>query len=168
MKYIIPIVLILIIFSGIKSKIPVYTVFCDGAYDGMKTVAGIFPVILAVGVGVSMMRASGLMLLFTEAFSSVTDFVGFPKEVLPLVMIRPLSGGGAIGVLNDILKEYHPDSFVGFFASIVMGSSETTFYTLMVYLKNTRVKYAKHIIPAAVFGDIVGVAVGLLTAAIFF
>lgn len=168
MKYIIPIILILIVFSGLKSKIPVYSVFCDGAFEGMKTVMGIFPVILAVTVGVSMLKASGTMNFITQIISNITNFVGFPKEVLPLVLIRPLSGGGAMGVLTDILNEFHPDTFIGFLASVIMGSTETTFYTLMVYLKDTRVKYVKHIIPAAVFGDIVGVAVGLLASTIIF
>lgn len=168
MKYIIPIILIMIVFSGLKTKTPVYLVFCDGALEGMKTVFGIFPVILAVTMGVYMLKASGAMNLLITIFSPITSIINFPKEVLPLVLIRPLSGGGAMGVLTDILNEYHPDSFVGFFSSVIMGSTETTFYTLMVYLKDTRVKYVKHIIPAAVFGDIVGVAVGLLAATIFF
>lgn len=168
MKYIIPIILILIVLSGIKSKIPVYSVFCDGAFDGMKTVMGIFPVILAVTVGVSMLKTSGTMNSVTKIVSYITGLIGFPREVLPLVLIRPLSGGGALGVLTDILNEFHPDTFIGFLASVIMGSTETTFYTLMVYLKDTRVEYVKHIIPAAVFGDIVGVTVGLIAATIIF
>ena len=168
MKYIIPVILILIVLSGVKSKIPVYSVFCDGAFEGMKTVFGIFPVILAITVGVSMMKASGTMNFLTQIISNITNIIGFPKEVLPLVLIRPLSGGGAMGVLTDILNEFHPDSFIGYIACIIMGSTETTFYTLMVYLKDTRVKYVKHIIPAAVFGDIVGVATGVLVGTIFF
>lgn len=168
MKYIIPVILILIVFSGLKSKISVYSVFCDGAFEGMKTVMGIFPVILAITVGVSMLKASCAMDYLTGVLSYVTDIFGFPKEVLPLVLIRPLSGGGAMGVLTDILNEFHPDSFIGYIACVIMGSTETTFYTLMVYLKDTRVKYSKHIIPAAVFGDIVGVATGVLVGTIFF
>ena len=168
MKYIIPVILILIIFSGIIKKIPVYSVFCDGALEGMKTVMGIFPVIMAITMGVSMLKASGVMSYITGLLGNLLRPIGFPTEVLPLVLVRPLSGGGAMGVLTDILNEFHPDSFVGFFASVIMGSTETTFYTLMVYLKNTRVKYSKHIIPAAVFGDIVGVIVGLVCSTIFF
>lgn len=168
MKYIIPIILILIVLSGVKSKIPVYSVFCDGAFDGMKTVMGIFPVILAVTIGVSMLKTSGTMNFITNIVSKITGLMGFPREVLPLVIIRPLSGGGALGVLTDILNEFHPDTFIGFLASVIMGSTETTFYTFMVYLKDTRVKYVKHIIPAAVFGDIVGVMVGLIVSTIIF
>lgn len=168
MKYIIPVILILIISSGVIKKIPVYSVFCDGALEGMKTVMGIFPVIMAVTIGVSMLKASGAMNYITDILKILLEPIGFPTEVLPLVLVRPLSGGGAIGVLTDILNEFHPDSFIGFFASVIMGSTETTFYTLMVYLKNTRVKYSKHIIPAAVFGDIVGVVVGLVCSTIFF
>ncbi len=168
MKYIIPVILILIVLSGVIKKIPVYSVFCDGALEGMKTVMGIFPVILAVTMGVSMLKASGVVSYITGLLENLLKPIGFPTEVLPLVLVRPLSGSGAMGVLTDILNEFHPDSFIGFFASVIMGSTETTFYTLMVYLKNTRVKYSKHIIPAAVFGDIVGVMVGLACSSIFF
>ncbi len=168
MNYIIPVILILIVFSGILKKIPVYSVFCDGALEGMKTVMGIFPVIMAITMGVSMLKASGVMGYITGLLENLLRPIGFPTEVLPLVLVRPLSGGGAMGILTDILNEFHPDSFIGFFASVIMGSTETTFYTLMVYLKNTRVKYSKHIIPAAVFGDIVGVIVGLACSTIFF
>ena len=121
MKYIIPVILILIVFYGLIKKIPVYSVFCDGAFDGMKTVMGIFPVILAVTVGVSMLRASGVMDILTGLLSGITNNIGFPNEVLPLVLIRPLSGGGAMGILTDILNNNHPDSFTGFLASVVMG-----------------------------------------------
>ncbi len=168
MKYIIPIILILIVLSGVIKKIPVYSVFCDGALEGMKTVMGIFPVIMAITMGVSMLKASGVMSYITGLLENLLKPVGFPTEVLPLVLVRPLSGSGAMAVLTDILNEFHPDSFIGLFASVIMGSTETTFYTLMVYLKNTRVKYSKHIIPAAVFGDIVGVMVGLVCSSIFF
>lgn len=168
MKYIVPLILILIVSSGIIKKIPVYSVFCDGALEGMKTVMGIFPVIMAITMGVSMLKASGVMSYITGLLENLLKPIGFPTEVLPLVLVRPLSGGGAMGVLTDILNEFHPDSFIGFFASVIMGSTETTFYALMVYLKNTRVKYSKHIIPAAIFGDIVGVVIGLVCSTIFF
>ena len=168
MEYIIPAMIVAIFLLGIKNKIPVYTVFCDGALWGLKTVGQIFPVVLAITVGVSMMRVSGVMDALTNLLSPLTEFINLPKEVLPLVLIRPMSGSGALGILTDILNTYGPDSHIGIVASVIMGSTETTFYTLMVYFKNTRVKYTKHIIPAALFGDIVGVGVGVLVSSIIF
>ena len=168
MTYIIPLIIILILLFGMKNKIEVYSVFCDGVLWGLKTVMGIFPVILAVTVGIGMMRVSGLFDFLISFISPLTDFLKIPKEVMPLVLIRPFSGGGALGILTDILKEYGADTYIGVVASVIMGSCETTFYTLMVYFKNTRVKYTRHILPAAIFGDIVGVGAGVLAASIFF
>ncbi|MDY3929173.1 MAG: spore maturation protein [Clostridia bacterium] len=168
MSYLIPIIFLFIIISAMRSNIPVYTTFCDGVQWGMKTVIGIFPVILAVTTAVSMMRASGLTEIIISFLSPITDIFHIPTEVLPLALIRPLSGGGALGILSNILKEYHPDSLIGITASVIMGSTETTFYTLMVYFKNTRVKYTGRIIPAAVFGDIVGIIAGVTASTIIF
>ena len=168
MEYILPIFILLIFLIAWKNKAPIYPSFIEGVESGLKTVISIFPVILATTVAVSMMRASGLMGIFLKIISPVTNFFKIPDEILPLALIRPLSGGGALGVLSDILKEYGPDSFPGIAASVIMGSTETTFYTLSVYFKNTRVKYNNHIIPAAVFGDIVGVIAGVIVSAIIF
>ena len=168
MLYILPAVMVVIIIMGMKNKIPVYSVFCDGVLWGLKTIMGIYPVILAMTICVSMLRASGAMDFLCNLLTPLADFIHLPKEVLPLVLIRPFSGGGALGILADILKNYGADSFIGLCASVIMGSCETTFYTLMVYFKNTRVKYTKHIIPAAVFGDIVGVGAGILISTIIF
>ena len=168
MKYVIPVAIFLIIVNALKNKVPVYDTFCDGVQWGMKTVLGIFPVIAAITMAVGMMRASGLMELLTSLISPVTNIFHLPKEVLPLALIRPVSGGGALGVLSDILKEYHPDSAIGIVASVIMGSTETTFYTLMVYFKNTRVKHVGRIIPAAVVGDIVGIVVASIVCFMIF
>ncbi len=168
MKFVIPVIMILIIFKAHKSGVPVYTSFCSGVENGMKTVLGIFPVIVAITMAVSMMRASGLLEIVTGFIKPATDFLHIPEEVMPLALIRPVSGGGALGILSNILKQYSPDSRIGIIASIIMGSTETTFYTLMVYFKNTRVKYNSHIIPAAVFGDIVAVLAGVWASAIIF
>ena len=168
MEYILPLFIMIIFLVAWKNKTSIYPTFLEGVENGLKTVISIFPVILATTVAVSMMRASGLMDIFLKVISPVTSFLKIPDEILPLALIRPLSGGGALGVLSDILKEYGPDSFVGIAASVIMGSTETTFYTLSVYFKNTRVKYNNHIIPAAVFGDIVGVIVGVIVSAMIF
>ena len=168
MKYILPVFILLIFLVAKRNKIEIYPVFLQGVEGGLKTVISIFPVILATTVAVAMMRASGLMDIFLKIISPVTNFFKIPDEILPLALIRPLSGGGALGVLSDILKEHSPDSFIGICASVIMGSTETTFYTLSVYFKNTRVKYNNHIIPAAVFGDIVGVIAGVAVSAIIF
>lgn len=168
MSYILPFMIAAIIFMGMKNKLPVYSVFCDGVLWGLKTVMGIFPVILSVTVGISMLKASGGMDFLCRLLQPIAKLIHLPQEVLPLVLIRPFSGGGALGVLTDILNRYGADSFVGVCACVIMGSCETTFYTLAVYFKNTRVKYTRHIIPAAVIGDMVGVGAGIAVSMALF
>lgn len=167
MKYILPCIILAILFTGLKNRVSVYSEFSDGALNGMKTVAGILPVILAMTAGVSMLKASGLMGFIAQLLSPVTVRMNIPPEVLPLILVRPFSGGGSLGVLSGILDSCGADSYPGLLASIIMGSCETTFYTLMVYFKNTRVKHTARIIPAAVFGDIVCVAAGVVICLLF-
>lgn len=168
MKYIIPIIMILIIAKANKSGVAVYSSFCEGVERGIKTVLSIFPVILAISTAVGMMRESGLMELISSVIRPLTDLCNIPNEVIPLALLRPVSGGGSLAILSDILKQYGADSRVGIIASVIMGCTETTFYTLSVYFKNTRVKKNSFIIPAAIFGDIVAVLVGVAVSAIIF
>ena len=168
MIYIIPAVMAATILFALKKRTPTYSDFCEGAEWGMRTVASIFPVILAISVAVAMMRSSGLLDYLISAITPVISKLKIPPEILPLAIVRPISGGGSLAVLSDILKQYRPDSFIGLCACTIMGSTETTFYTLMVYFKNTRVKHSAIVIPAAVFGDIVGLIAGVLVCSIFF
>ena len=165
MKYIIPIIMILILLKAYRNKVAVYSSFCEGVEKGMKTVIGIFPVILAISTAVGMMRESGLLELVSSLLQPLTDLFKIPTEVIPLALLRPVSGGGSLALLSDILKEYGTDTKIGSVASVIMGCTETTFYTLSVYFKNTRVKKNSLIIPAAVFGDIVAVLVGVAVSA---
>lgn len=165
--YIIPIILISVLsFSFGKTEI--YTSFIDGAAEGMKTVLGIFPPILAIMAAAAMLKSSGLFDIIIQIVSPLTHRLGIPDAVMPLAALRPLSGGAALGILTDILNTESPDSRAGLIASVLMGSTETTFYTLCVYFGKTRVKYTKKIIPAAVIGDIVGLISAVLVCKIIF
>lgn len=163
MQYIIPFILASILIIALARKAPVYETFISGAEDGLKIVLGIFPALLAVLTAASMLRASGAIDLIIKAISPVTDFLHIPKEVMPLALIRPVSGSGALGILTDILKNYGADGEIGKTASVIMGSTETTFYCLCVYFAKTKVKYTLRAVPCAVIGDITGL---LLAAAL--
>lgn len=149
-------------------KTAVYSAFIDGAAKGLKTVVGIFPAILAILVMTSMLRSSGFFDVILSLISPLCKKAGIPSDVAPLALLRPFSGGASLGLLSDILKNVSPDSTSGRIASIVMASSETTFYTLCVYFRNTRVKYTKKIIPAALIGDIVGLLAAVFVCKIIF
>lgn len=166
--YIIPAIMAFILICALRKKVPVYSVFIDGAEDGMKTVLGIFPCMLAILTAVAMLRASGALDMLIGLLAPLTRALQIPDTVMPLALIRPVSGSGALGILTDILKTNSPDSAAGRIASVMMGSTETTFYTLMVYFQRTKVKYTKRAVPAAVFGDIVGILASVLACKIFF
>ena len=106
--------------------------------------------------------ASGAIDLIISFISPVTDLIGIPHEVLPLAMIRSVSGSGALGILTDTLNTYGADGDIGKIASVIMGSTETTFYCLCVYFAKTRVKHTLRAVPCAVIGDIIGIIVGTL------
>lgn len=160
MQYIIPVLILLIIIMALFHKLPVYETFIGGAEDGLKIIFGIFPSLLAVITAASMLRASGAIDLITGFLSPVTDLLRIPKEVMPLALIRPVSGSGALGLLTDILKTCGADTNAGLLASVIMGSTETTFYCLCVYFAKTKVKYTMRAVPCAVLGDIAGLLAG--------
>ena len=167
MQYIIPLMLIAVLAAALLRKQPVYEQFTDGAGEGLKMLVRIVPPVIAVVTAVYMMRASGLFDRALNFIAPVTDFIGIPSEVMPLAIIRPLSGSGAIGVFADILNQYGADSDIGKIASIICGSTETTFYCLCVYFSMTRVKNNLKVIPCALLGDITGIIVGVLTVKLF-
>lgn len=160
MIYVIPAVIIIILTIAVVKKLPSYELFIDGAYDGMKIVAGIFPPLVAVLTAAYMLRESGTIDLIVSFLSPISSIM--PAEVLPLALLRPISGSGAIGILSEILNTHGPDSDIGRIASVIMGSTETTFYCLCVYFAKTRAKHNLRAVPFAAVGDIVGI----LTAAI--
>ncbi len=166
-QYAIPILFVLILASALYRHVPVYSVFLEGAEEGMKTVWSIFPAMLAMLTAVAMLRASGAFSWLLTLLSPLTKHFSIPEEVLPLALMRPLSGSGALGILSDLLSRFSPDSDTGRIASVLMGSTETTFYTLSVYFRRTRVKYTKKIIPAALLGDLAGLLAAVHFSRIF-
>ena len=153
MIYVIPLIISLVLITAMIKKLPSYELFIDGAEDGMKIVSGIFPPLVAV-------LTAAYIDLIVSLLSPITNLI--PAEVMPLALIRPISGSGATGILTEILNNYGADSEVGRIASVIMGSTETTFYCLCVYFAKTRVKHNLKAVPFAAVGDIVGI----LTAAI--
>lgn len=162
MEYIIPALIMIIIIIALARKKAVYSEFIEGAGQGMKILGDIFPSLVAMLVAASMLKASGAMEIILGIISPVVNKIGIPKEVMPLVLIRPMSGSGSIGVLSGILNDYGPDSEIGRIASVICGSTETTFYCLAVYFAKTRVKSIKRAIPSAIAGDIASVTAAVL------
>ena len=132
-SYIIPVIVAFILIYGLFKGVDVFDVFLQGAKEGLKTAVGILPALIALMTCVGMFKASGGLQVLTHALMPLTDALGAPKEVLPLALLRPISGSGALAALEDILREYGANSQIGRTASVLMGSTETTFYTIAVY-----------------------------------
>ena len=157
----VPVVIIIIVIYGIADKKKVYDIFVEGATEGMSIVIKIFPT-LGIFLAVGVLRSSGLLEIITRAVSVFTNKVGFPSEVMPLAMLRPISGSASLAVATDIMKTYGVDSKIGLITSTIMGSTETTFYTIAIYTGSIGVKKIRFVLVAALIADFVG----MLTSAI--
>ena len=162
-SYIIPSVIILILLFGIVRKVSVFDTFLEGAKEGLHSSVSILPSLVGLLMAVTMLKASGILDLFTQWIAPAASFLGFPPEVLPLALLRPISGSGSTALLTQIFDEYGPDSLIGWTASVMAGSTETTFYAIAVYFGATQVKKIRYAVPAALMGDFVGVALSALT-----
>ncbi len=154
--FIIPLIFAAVLLYGCIKKSDVFTDFTEGVKEGLKTVYDIFPSLFCLVVTIAVFRASGGMELLSELLSPLLNAVGFPPECSPLLLLRPFSGSGSIAIFEQILSENGADSFAGRVASVILGSSETTFYTISVYFAATKVKKTRYALPAALCGDITG------------
>ncbi|MBQ9624539.1 MAG: spore maturation protein [Clostridia bacterium] len=150
-------IIALVVGYGLFKGVDVYGAFTEGAREGLQTTLRIFPHMVALMVGVSMLRASGATDLLAKLFAPVFSLFKIPIELLPLVILKPFSGGAALGVLADIYTAYGVDSRIGIIASAVMGSSETIFYTVALYFGYAGVKNTKYTIPCALLAAFAGV-----------
>lgn len=157
MVYVIPALITFVLISGLKKGVPCYTTFIQGVESGLKTVVSIFPALIAILSAAAMLRASGLIDAISQVLAPIFNLLKIPIEILPLALIRPISGGGSIGLLTDTIKTFGVGSRITLAACILCASTETTFYTISVYFGGTSVKYTKRVILAAVFGDFVGI-----------
>lgn len=151
----IPVMLVGIPLIGIIRKVKVYDVFVDGAKEGFDVAIKIIPFLVGILVAIGMFRASGAMELLTAALQPVMNATGFPAELMPLAILRTLTGSGSLAFTTDLIKTHGPDSLIGRMAATMYGSSETTFYVLAVYFGAVSVKKTRHAVPAALIGDLV-------------
>jgi spore maturation protein SpmB len=127
-----------------------------GGREGLDVAVRIVPYLVAILAAVAMFRASGALALITGALDPFTSAVGVPAEVLPMAVLRPLSGSGAFGVMSEILTAHGPDTFIGYLTCTLMGSTETTFYVLALYLGAAGVVDGRHALAACLIGDVGG------------
>lgn len=165
---IIAILVLLIITYGIVKDVKIYECFVEGAKEGLNICLRIFPYLLAMLVAVGVFRESGALDLFIYIVKPIVKFIGLPPEVVPLVLVKPLSGSGALGVFTETVNKYGADSYIGRVSSIIMGSTETIFYTLSVYFGAVSIKKIRHTLWAAVLADITAMLMAVTLAKIMF
>ena len=161
-KSIIPIIVFIIITYGMFKGRKVYDWFVEGAKDGLKVCMNIFPYLLAMILAVHIFREAKLLDMLNNLISPISGLIGLPKEVVPLVLVKPLSGSGAMGIFTDILKNYGPDTAIGLISSVIMGTTETIFYTVTVYFGAVKIKKTRHTVWAAVMADMTAIIMAIL------
>ena len=148
-----PVMIFLIVAYGLAVGIPVFDVFLAGAKEGLKTMVTVLPTLVGLITAVTMFQASGAMDLLNGPVAPVASLLGLPVEVIPLMLIHPVSGGGATAILTDIFERFGPDSIVGRIASVMCGSGETTLYAVTVYYGSVGVRSIGHTLPVALLAD---------------
>ena len=143
---------------GAARRVPVYDAFLSGAREGLDTAGRILPSLIAMLCAIRAFSACGLMDALSAFCAPVLAWVGIPRETMPLMLLRPLSGSASLAMLREILATYGPDSRIGLVASVMMGSSETVFYTCGIYLGAAGIRKSRHIIPCALLAWLAGSA----------
>ena len=167
-RYIVPFIILFIVSFGLIKTGEVYTPFVKGASDGLKTLAGIIPSIVGIMVAVEMLKSSGAIEMVANALSPVLKLIGMPPDVIPLALLRPFSGSGSLGVVSEIMKTNGPDSYPGRIASVMMGSTETTFYTVALYYGAAKIKNIRHTLHAALLADFCGIIGSVIVCRLWF
>lgn len=163
-----PLVILIIVCEAFKEKISIFDIFLKGAVEGVEISLKIFPTLIGLFFAIGMLRSSGIIEFIIKLITPILDFVHFPNQVVPLAMLRPISGSASIAVATDIIKSNGVDSFVGIVAAVIMGSTETTLYTIAVYTSSVNIKNTRGVLLAALAADLTGIVVAVLVCRLLF
>jgi spore maturation protein B len=161
-QYIIPLFILFTIAYGFAKKVPVYDSFVTGAKEGIDIILGIFPYVLAIFIMVKTFQASGAHDFIKGLFSLAASPLNIPVEVFSVAMVKPLSNAATLSIFTEILKTTGPDSLASLMAAVIMGSAETTFYVLAVYLGAVGIKNARYLVAVCLTADVVGIIIAIL------
>ena len=166
--YIVPLLLLIVCCLALRKQENAYDLLLSGGKEGLKILVSIVPSLVLLLTAVTMLRQSGAVEVLSHFFAPVFDFFGIPPETAVLVLIRPISGSAALAVGTDLMVTYGVDSPIGHTAAVMLGSTETTFYTISVYFGAAGIKKTRYCIPAALIADFTGFFMASLTARLFF
>lgn len=152
----IPLTILLILTYGLIEKKKVFDIFLNGAREGIQIVVKIFPTLIGLFVAIGALRYSGILDFIIKLIYPIINFFNIPTEIMPLAILRPISGSASIAVGSDIMAQYGVDSKLGLIASTIMGSTETTLYTIAIYTSVVGIKKTRFVLIAALMGDLIG------------
>ena len=165
---VIPVLLAGVAAWGLGRRVDVYAALTHGAEEGLGMLLRIVPALVGLLTAVAMFRASGAMDCLSGLLSPALEALGIPAETAPLLLVRPVSGSGALAVGTELMTTYGPDSYIGRVAAVMLGSTETTFYTIAVYFGSAGIVRTRHAVPAALAADLAGFAASALAVRLVF
>ena len=168
MEFVMPAFACVIVVFGLIKRVPVFDIFLKGAKEGMQILYSIAPTIIGLVFAVDLLRSSGAIDAICNFIEPAADYLGFPKEIVPMVLLRPVSGSGSTALLTSLYEQCGPDSFAGRTASVLAGSSETTFYAIAMYFGCIRVKKIRHTLFAAITADLTAAIMSVITVRLWF
>lgn len=166
--FVLPTLLAAAAVCGMGRRVNVYDALTHGAEEGLRVLLHIIPSLVGLLTAVAMFRASGAAQWLAEWCAPALKLLGIPAETAPLMLIRPISGSGALAVVSDLITSFGPDSYEGRVAAVMMGSTETTFYTIAVYFGSAGIHKTRHTVPAALTADLAGFLASALAVRLFF
>ena len=152
-----PVIILLIVLYAVLEKNKIFDTFLIGAKEGLEIVLKIFPTLVGLFVAIGLLRNSGILDLIINIIKPIIVLLNIPSEIMPLAMLRPISGSASIAVATDIMKKYGVDSRIGLIASTIMGSTETTLYTIAIYTGSVEIKNTRFVLWAALLADLIGI-----------
>lgn len=155
-NYVLPVVIAIIILHGLLNGVNLFDSFLEGAKKGLQAAIKILPSLVGLITVVSMFKASGALDVLLMVIKPLAELIGIPGDVMPLAILRPVSGGGSLALFESILQQHGPDSVIGRIASVMMGSSETTFYAISIYFGSVGIRKTRQAVPAALLADLTG------------
>ena len=167
MIYVLPILLVALFIYCFLKNIPAYNHFTSGAKTALDLIISIFPFLVAIFIFIEIMKISGVSAFLVQTFSPILSFLGIPPELSELVILRPFSGSGSLGILKNIYLNYGVDSHISLCASVIVGASDTLFYVTSIYLSTTKITKTKYLIPVALFACFLGTITSCLFVKIF-
>ncbi len=165
---VVPFIIFIILLYGIKKHINVYDSFLKGAKSSFEIVINIFPSILAMILGVNIFINSGFINVIFTILKPIFNFIKVPIEIIPIALMRPISGSSSLAILNNILMSSGPDSMIGRISSIIQGSTDTTFYIISLYFGSVGIKKIRYSLWVGLFADIIGIISSIIVVKLFF